>query len=101
MNMENGKTIGEWLAPTLLEMEDTLWSYEIYMPSEPYGFSDDSFRAIIKLFMAAIMDKMWALQEGDEMEIEDRAAMAEKCGKDVRALVKTFTGIDTHNLYEK
>ena len=97
--MERKETIGELLGPTLIEIEDTLWSYELYMPSKPYGFSEESFRAIIKLFMASIMDKMWALQEGDEMDIEDREAMAEQCGKDVRALVKTFTGIDTHNLY--
>lgn len=99
MNMEGGKTIGEWLEPTLIEMEDTLWGYELYMPNKPYGFSDESFRAVIKLFMAAMMDKIWALQENEEMDIEDRAAMAQKCGKDVRALVKTYTNIDTHNLY--
>lgn len=93
--------MGEWLEPTLMEIEDSLWSYEIYMPSQPYGFSDESFRAIIKLFMSALMDKMWDLQEWDGMDIEDRGAMAEKCGRDVRAFVKTYTGIDTHNLYEK
>lgn len=99
MNMEDGQTMGDWLAPTLENIEDTLWSYETYMPNKPYGFSKESFRAIVKIFMAAMMDKIWALQEGEEMDLEDRGAMAEKCGKDVRALIKTYTNIDTHNLY--
>jgi len=98
--MKNGKTMGEFIAPVLESMEDALWSYENYSPNTPYGFSNESFRAAVKIFMAAMMDKIWALQEGEEMEMEDRAAMAEKCGKDVRDLVKTFTGIDTHKLYE-
>lgn len=101
MNMENGKTIGEFIGPMMSSMEDALWNYEYYMPNTPYGFSQESFRAAVKIFMSALMDKIWELQEGEEMDIEDRAAMAEKCGKDVRALVKTYTNIDTHELYGK
>jgi hypothetical protein len=97
--MENGKTIGEFIGPMMESIEDALWNYEVYMPGTPYGFSQESFRAAVKIFTAAVMDKIWALQEGEGMDIEDRAAMAEKCGKDVRALVKTFTNIDTQELY--
>lgn len=99
MNTENGQTLGAWLAPTLEQIEDTLWSYELYVPNMPPQYSDDSFRAIIKLFMSAMMDKIWALQEGEEMESEDRLAMVEKCGKEIGSLIKIYTNIDTHNLY--
>jgi hypothetical protein len=98
--MDNGKTIGEFIAPVLESMEDALWSYENYSPNTPYGFSHESFRAAVKIFMAAMMDRIWALQEEEGMALEDRMAMVEKCGKDVSALVKTFTNIDTKKLYE-
>ena len=99
MSIEGGRTMGETLEPLLIHMEDALWHYEYNCPATPYGFSEEAFRASIKLFMAAMMDKIWALQENEEMDIEDRAAMAEKCGKDIRAFVKTYTNIDTHELY--
>ena len=99
MNMENGKTMGEWLAPTLEEIEDTLWSYEFYVPNTPPMYSHSSFRAILKLFMSAMMDKIWQLQEGGEMDIDDRVKMVERCGKELRSLVKVYTNIDTENLY--
>ncbi len=93
--------MGEALEPLLIHMEDALWHYEYSCPVTPYSFSDDAFRAAIKFFMAAMMDKIWALQENEGMDIEDRAAMAEKCGKDIRAFVKTYTNIDTYNLHGK
>lgn len=98
--MENGRTIGEYIEPMMASMEDALWSFEMYMPNTPYGFSQESFRAAVKIFMAAMMDRIWALQEEEGMALEDRMAMVEKCGKDVSALVKTFTNIDTKKLYE-
>jgi hypothetical protein len=33
------------------------------------------------------------------MDIEDRVKMVEKCGKELRSLVKVYTNIDTENLY--
>jgi hypothetical protein len=43
---------------------------------------------------------MWELQEKEDIQIETRADMATKCGEAIRSLVKTFTDIDTHNLYK-
>lgn len=99
MNTEEGQTLGAWLAPTLEQIEDTLWSYELYVPNTPPHYSNESFRAIIKLFMSAMMDKIWDLQEGEEMESEDRLAMVERCGQELRKLVKVYTGIDSQELY--
>ena len=96
----NGKTLGEWLHPSLLQIEDTIWSFEMFAENIPPQYTNEGFRAIMRLFMSAMMDKIWALQEAEGMEMEDRAAMVEKCGQEVRALVKTFTNIDTQKLYE-
>jgi len=96
----SGKTLGEWLKPSLLQIEDAIWSFEMFAENTPPQYTNEGFRAIMKLFMSAMMDKIWALQEGEGMEMEDRVAMVEKCGQEVRALVKTFTNIDTQKLYE-
>jgi hypothetical protein len=43
---------------------------------------------------------MWELQENESLSIEDRCNMANKVGEDIRKLVKTYTDIDTHDLYK-
>jgi hypothetical protein len=89
-------TLGEKLSPILSEIEGTLLdNYE----TKP-GFDDEGFRASIFIFQSALLDKMWELQEKENLPIETRADMAEKCGEAIRSLVKTFTDIDTHNLYK-
>ena len=35
-------------------------------------------------------------QEYDKMDIENRFKMAESCGLDLRKLIHTYTGLDTH-----
>jgi hypothetical protein len=37
------------------------------------------------------MDRMWALQEKEEIEDADRLAMVAKCGKELRDIVKVYT----------
>ena len=94
--MKNNMTLGEKLSPILSEIEDTLLeNYE----TKP-GFNDEGFRSSIFIFQSALLDKMWELQEKEDIQIETRADMATKCGEAIRSLVKTFTDIDTHNLYK-
>lgn len=92
--------IGKKLSPILVEIEDTLWEFECYSGRKP-EYTEEAFRASIKIFMSALMDKMWEVQNFDEMSMEDRGNMATKAGESVRELVKTYTGLDTHKLYEK
>lgn len=92
--------IGKKLSPILVEIEDTIWEFEANV-QEPPMFTDDGFRASIKIFMAALMDKMYALQREEKIELEDGGNMAFKAGQDLRNLVKTYTGIDTYDLYKK
>ena len=92
--------IGKKISPILVEIEETLWEFEAYNGTKP-EFTLDGFRASIKIFMSALMDKMWELQGNEKLSLEDRSAMAEKLGNEVRKLVKVYTDIDTHKLYEK
>jgi len=96
----NKLTIGQKLSPVLVEIEDTLWEHDLNVGTPP-EYSIIGFRAAMKIFMSVIMDKMWELQANENLTMEDRTKMVEKCGADVRALVKTYTNIDTHDLYQK
>lgn len=89
-------TLGEKISPILVEIENTLLeNYE----TKP-GFDDEGFRASVYIFQSALLDKMWELQEKEGIQIETRADMTTKCGESIRSLIKTFTDIDTHNLYK-
>lgn len=91
--------IGELLTPTLLNIEDTLLDFEARNLGRP-GYSSEGFRAAIKIAMSAILDKMWELQEKENIDFHTRCEMATKCGEEIRRLVKTFTNIDTFELYK-
>lgn len=67
----------------------------------PMNITPDAFRASVKIFMTALMNKMWYLQEAEGMDIADRANMAEQAGGALRALIKTYTGVDTFDMYSK
>jgi hypothetical protein len=91
--------IGQKLSKSLEEIEATLWEFEAHYQGKP-NYTIKGFRGALKIAMSAIMDKMWELQEKEEMSLEDRGNMATACGERFMALVKEFTDIDTHTLYE-
>jgi len=91
--------IGKKLSPVLAEIEDTLWEFEAHSGLKP-EFTEEGFRAAIKIFMAALTDKMWELQAAEKIDLKDRVNMALKAGSDLKQLVKTYTNIDTHELYK-
>lgn len=90
--------IGEKLSPVLSEIEDLLIEHEAMNGNKP-NFTDDGFRAGVKIFISVLMDKMWEYQKRMNIQMDERIILAELCGNDVRSLVKRFTGIDTHDLY--
>lgn len=92
--------IGEDISPILKEIEDALWEFEANVGIQPL-YTEDGFKAGIKIFLSVILDKMWDLQEKESMPMKDRALMVEKAGSSIRQLVKTFTDIDTHDFYKK
>lgn len=91
--------IGKEISQTLSELEDALWEFECSDGLKP-GFTTDGFRAATKIFMCVMLDKMYELQEDEGIDMKHRMEMAEKCGNDVRRLIKTYTDIDTHELYK-
>lgn len=92
-------TIGQKLSPVLVEIEDTLWEFEANRGIKP-GFTNEGFRAAIKIMMATLMDKMWELTSDENIDLETRAKMAEKAGNDFRQFIKTYTNFDTHEMYK-
>ena len=92
-------TIGEKLSPVLVEIEQVLWENEVMYHSKP-NYSIEGFRSSVKIFTSAMFDKILELQENEKMNEEDSIKMAENFGNDLRSLIKTYTNIDTHELFK-
>jgi hypothetical protein len=92
--------IGKKLSPVLEEIEFTLLEYEANIGIKP-EFTDEGFRAGIKIFSSVVLDRIWNLQESEELSMDDRIKMAESFGNKIREIVKTYTNIDTRQLYNK
>jgi hypothetical protein len=91
--------IGKKLSPILSEIESTLMEFEINV-AKPPEYTDEGFRASVRIFLSAMLDKMWKLQEDEGIDINTRADMAEKLGSEIRNIVRVYTNIDTHDLYK-
>ena len=91
--------IGKKLSPILSEIESTLMEFEINV-AKPPQYTDEGFRASVRIFLSAMLDKMWKLQEDEGIDINTRANMAEKLGNELRNIVRVYTNIDTHSLYK-
>jgi hypothetical protein len=91
--------IGKKLSPILSEIESALIEYELNI-NRPPEYTDEGFRASVKIFLSVMLDKMWKLQEDEGIDIDTRADMAEKLGNELRNIVRVYTNIDTHNLYK-
>lgn len=62
------------------------------------NYTNRQFMNAVIIFQTALMDKMYDNQDYDKMDIENRFKMAESCGLDLRKLIHTYTGLDTHKL---
>lgn len=91
-------TFGEKISPVLVEIEGAILDFEVAEIGKP-DYSQDAFRAAMRIFMSAMLDKVWELQENENMGMANRCAMAEKLGNELRQIVKTYTNIDTTTLY--
>jgi hypothetical protein len=91
--------IGEKLSSVLSEIESALIEFEANV-ARPPEYTDEGFRAAVRIFLSAMLDKMWKLQEDEGIDINTRADMAEKLGNELRNIVRIYTNIDTHNLYK-
>jgi hypothetical protein len=91
--------IGKKLSPVLSEIESALMEFEINV-AKPPQYTDEGFRASVRIFLSAMLDKMWKLQEDEGIDIDTRANMAEKLGSEIRNIVRVYTNIETHDLYK-
>ena len=57
----------------------------------------DFFNSLL-IFQNALMDKLFDLQDYDNLELLQREKMATKCGEDLRKFIHTYTGLDPHKL---
>lgn len=90
--------IGKKLQPILLELEKTIAEFNCTGKKPEYP--KDSIHAVSIIFISVLMDKMWEMQETDKMEMKDREEMATKCGEDIRKLIHTYTGLDSHDFFK-
>ena len=73
-----------------------LLSQSGYKPS----YSKKDFMNATIIFSTALMDKMYDMQEGERMNIDEREKMATSCGLALKNLIHTYTGLDTHKVEE-
>lgn len=81
------------------ELEDIANDLLEQAGEEPH-YSNRDFMNTIIIFQTALMDKMWGNQNFDGMAMKDRENMATRCGMDLRKLIFTYTGLDTHKIEE-
>ena len=62
------------------------------------NYTNREFFNTLIIFQTGLMDKMYDNQDYDKMDLESRLKMANKCGLDLRKLIHTYTGLDTHNI---
>jgi hypothetical protein len=62
------------------------------------NYSDNAMLDVTLIFQSVFMDKIFDNQNFDNMSIGDRLNMAQKAGEDLRKLIHTYTGLDTHEL---
>lgn len=64
------------------------------------NFSKYALLDAVLIFQTILFDKIHDLQKEENMELKHGLEMAESCGKDLRKLIHTYTGLDTVKLIE-
>ena len=91
--MEKRKIILEWIVSEILDQNEEAVGNE----NKP-NYTNRDFMNCLIIFQTALMDKMFDNQEYDKMSFEDRINMANQCGLDLKKLIHTYTGLDTHKI---
>jgi len=95
------RPLGERMKPLLLILEQSIWDEEAENPGAFPKFDDECFRASIKIFLTGLLERIWGLQDKENIDFEDRKNMVIKAAEDIRSLIKVYTNIDTFELYGK
>ena len=62
------------------------------------NYSNDALLDATLIFQSVFMDKIFDCQDYDDITLEHRQNMSMVAGKELRKLIYTFTGLDTHQL---
>ena len=87
---------------SLIEIEGGICEHGLRVAqdiAEPYGYTDEEFRASLIIFADAMTWKMWEHLEGSNFE--SKLETADNMSTKLRTFIKEFTGIDTHKLYKE
>ena len=86
----------------LIEIEIGLWEHNIRIDQGialPYKYTDKEFRACLKIFTEALLWKLWSHFEKSSQR--DKIDAANNLGEKLRSLIKEYTGVNAHKLYEE
>jgi len=89
--MNNHKILLEMIATDFLNQNANAKGDE----NKP-NYSNRDFMNALIIFQNALMDKMYDCQTYDNLDLEDRLKMCVSCGEELRKLIHTYTGLDTH-----
>ncbi len=97
MQQEIIESFGKIMSPILLDVESAIIEYNSAVGKKP-NYDKYALRSVVNIFTSVLMDRIWELQDKEEMDLEVRKEMAKKCGEDIRKLVKIYADIDTFTL---
>lgn len=90
--------LGQKLSPILTELADTVTEN---LGNKP-NYDSEALKDVTVIFMDVIMDKMHdLLQVAENMDMQTACDMAEQCGQELRAFVKKWCNLDTHEFYKQ
>lgn len=64
-------------------------------------FSDEALLNVTLIFQSVFTDKLFDNQNYDGMSMEERMKMAQSAGDELRKLIHTYTGLDTHEIVNR
>ena len=62
------------------------------------NYSNNALLDVTLIFQTVFMDKIADCNESDNFDFETRCKIAESAGNELRKLIHTYTGLDTHKL---
>lgn len=84
----------------MINKELELIANKMLASEEKPNYSNRDFLNTVIIFQSALMDKMYEVQERENMDLKDRMKMAEVCGKELKKFIHTYTGLDTYQIEE-
>jgi hypothetical protein len=65
------------------------------------NFSDNALLNATVIFQSVFMDKVFDCMQKDGIPHEDQLKMVQSAGEEIRRIIHTYTGLDTHELVNK